>query len=420
MHVRARGGAYLDVSATAKGSTASTPLGHRLPFSTPCRRLKPAPRLLFVDNQVNDFLQYRMGLARALREAGFDVHVAVPREHGMEDISRQGITVHTIYLRRLSTRPLDELCALVSLIRLYRRLRPTLVHHLCLKLALYGGIAARICGVPAAVNTFMGLGVLSSRCSVKVCVLRSIIVRGLRVCFSQENHRIIAQNPDDRDWLIARGIVAGDRAVLIRGSGVDLLLFTPQPEPDGPPVILMASRMLWDKGVGEFVAAARALRARGSRARFVLCGEPDHGHPSAIPLPMLEHWRDAGDVEWLGWRNDIPALMIQSHIICLPSYYGEGVPRILLEAAASGRPIVTTNSPGCREVVRHGQNGLLIPVRDVEALIGAIAQLIENAPLRAAMGTRGREIAVSEFSLEQVIDANLAVYRSLLLSIPRA
>jgi glycosyltransferase involved in cell wall biosynthesis len=256
MHVRARDGAYLDVSATAKGSTASTPLGRRLPFSTPCRQVKPAPRLLFVDNQVNDFLQYRMVLARALREAGFDIHVAVPRESGLADISRQGMAVHTIYLRRLSTRPFDELRAVVSLIRLYRRLRPMMVHHLCLKPALYGGIAARIAGVPAAVSTLMGLGALFSRRTVKVRVLRSIIVSGLRVCFSQENHCIIAQNLDDRDWLIARGIVPGDRAFLIRGSGVDLSLFTPQPEPDGPPVVLMASRLLWEKGVGEFVAAA--------------------------------------------------------------------------------------------------------------------------------------------------------------------
>jgi glycosyltransferase involved in cell wall biosynthesis len=359
-----------------------------------------------------------MALVRALREAGCDVHVALPQEPGLEDISSQGVTVHIIYLRRLSTRPLDELRSLVSLIRLYQRLRPTLVHHICLKPILYGGIAARMIGVPAVVNTLTGLGPLFSRRTGKVRVLRPIIMRGLRFCFFHKNHHVIVQNPDDQGWLIASGIVPGDRAVLIRGSGVDLSLFMPKPEPDGLPMVLMASRLLWEKGVGEFVAAARVLRARGSRARFMLLGEPDHCHPSAVPLPMLEHWRDTGDVEWLGWRHDMPAWIAQSHIVCLPSYYGEGVPRILLEAAASGRPIVTTDFPGCREVVRHDQNSLLVPVRDVEALIAAIAQLIENAPLRAAMGTRGREIAVNEFSLEQVIDANLAVYRSLLLSNP--
>ena len=205
-----------------------------------------------------------MVLARTLREAGFDVHVAVPREPGLEDISRQGIPVHTIYLRRLSTQPLDELCALVSLIRLYRRLRPTLVHHIGLKPTLYGGIAARISGVPAVVNTLTGLGHLFTTRTVKTRVLRSIVARGLRFSFRHQNHRVIFQNPDDRDCLIASGIVPGDRAVLIKGSGVNLSLFTPEPEPDGPPVVLMASRLLWEKGVGEFVTAARALRARGS------------------------------------------------------------------------------------------------------------------------------------------------------------
>ena len=146
----------------------------------------------------------------------------------------------------------------------------------------------------------------------------------------------------------------------------------------------------------------------------MLVGEPDRGHPSAVPMRTLEHWRDAGDVEWPGWQLDMPALIAQSHIVCLPSYYGEGVPRILLEAAASGRPIVTTDSPGCREVVRHNQNGLLVPVHDGEALEEAITEMIGNAPLRAAMGARGREMAVNEFSLEQVTNANLAVYRSLL------
>jgi len=372
------------------------------------------PRILFVDNQVNDFLQHRMVLAHTLREAGFDVHVAVPREPGLEDISRQGFPVHTIYLRRLSTQALDELCALISLIAVYRRLRPTLVHHIGLKPTLYGSVAARITGVPAAVNTLSGLGHLFTACTTKTRILRSIVAAGLRFSFWHQNHRVIFQNPDNRDCLITSGIVPEESAVLIRGSGVNLSLFTPEPEPDGPPVVLMASRLLWEKGVGEFVAAARALRANGVGARFVLLGEPDHGHPSAVPLATIEQWRKAGDVEWLGWRHDMPAVMAHSHVVCLPSSYGEGVPRVLLEAAASGRPIVTTDSPGCREVVRHNQNGLLVPVHDGEALERAITQMIENAPLRAAMGARGREIAVNEFSLEQVTNANLAVYRSLL------
>jgi glycosyltransferase involved in cell wall biosynthesis len=381
--------------------------------------IEAVQRLLFVDNQVSDFLQHQMELARKLRESGFDVHVAVPREPGLEHISRQGFPVHTFYLRRKSAQPLDELRCVVSLIRLYRRLRPTLVHHIRLKPTLYGGIAAHVTGVPATINTLSNLGHLFTARTVKTRLLRSIVTGGLRFSFLHQNHHVIFHNPDDRNFLLARGIVPRDRAVIIKGSGVDLSVFRHEPEPDGPPLVLMASRLLWEKGVGEFVAAARALRACGIRARFVLLGEPDYGHPSAVPLPTLQRWHDTGDVEWLGWRHDVPALMAQSHIVCLPSYYREGIPRVLVEAAASGRPIVTTDSSGCREVVRHGHNGLLVAERDVQALARAIAQLIENVPLRVAMGARGREIAATEFSKEQVIAANLAVYRSLLASIPR-
>jgi glycosyltransferase involved in cell wall biosynthesis len=260
-----------------------------------------------------------------------------------------------------------------------------------------------------------GLGHLFTTRTVKIHFLRWIVERGLGFSFRHPNHRVILQTPHDRDSLIGSGILTGDRVVLIKGSGVDLSLFSPEPEPDGAPVVLMASRLLWQKGVGEFVAAARALH---TRARFLLLGEPDCGHPSAVPALTLENWRDAGDVEWMGWCHDMPTSIAQSHIVCLPSSYGEGIPRILVEAAASGRAIVTTDTPGCREVVRHGDNGIVVPTGNHEALISALAHLIENAPVRKAMGIRAREIALIEFSLKQVNDATIAVYRSLLTSIP--
>ena len=398
-------------SSIAKWSTR--PTIRAIPSLPPTEAV---PRILLVDNQASDFLQCRIVLARTLREAGFDVHVALPPARSLEHISLQDIPVHIFYLRRKSTRLLDELRCWVSLFRLYRRLQPTLVHHIGLKPSLYGGIAARISGVPATINTLTGLGYLFTTETVKTRALRLIVAGGLHFSFGHRNQRVIFQNSHDRECLLASGIVSGDRAVLIKGSGVNLSLFTPEPESDEPPVVLMASRLLWTKGVAEFVAAARAVRARGIRARFVLAGEPDRGHPSAVPMRTLQLWHDAGDVEWLGWRHDMPAVLAGSHIVCLASSYGEGIPRILLEAAACGRAIVATDSPGCREVVRHGENGLLVPAGDGEALAAAIAQLIENAPLRNATGTRGREIAVTEFSMEQVINANLAMYRSLLLS----
>jgi glycosyltransferase involved in cell wall biosynthesis len=371
--------------------------------------------ILFVDNDSDDFLRYRLTLACKLRDLGYDVHAAVPKGEGVKDILRQGIPAHIFYLQRKSARVLDELRSFISLLRIYQKLRPMLVHHFSLKPMLYGGISARLSGVPAAASTLTGLGYAFTARTLKMRALRFIIALALQFSFRHPNHRVIFQNPDDRDHFLTSGIVPSERSVMINGSGVDLSLFTPEPEPQGPPVILMAARLLWEKGVAEFVSAARVLRLRGTRARFLLVGEPDYDHPSAVPVSKIREWRDAGDVEWLGWRDDIAELIVQSHIVCLPSYYGEGVPRILIEAAASGRPIIGADFPGCREIIRNGQNGLLVPPHDVEALARAIAQLIGNPQLRAAMGRRSQEIAANEFSLEKVIDANFAVYHSLLI-----
>lgn len=355
-----------------------------------------------------------MELARKVREAGYDVHVALPRESGLDEISSQGIVVHIIHLQRVSTGLVDQMRCWVNLLQLYRRLRPAVVHHMCIQPVLYGGIAARVVGVPVVISTLYGLGYLFCTYTMKACVLRPIVTIALRFALQHKNHRIIVQNSADRDFLLFRCNLPSDRIVLIEGSGVDLSLFMPEPEPEGVPVVLMASRLLLTKGVQDFVVAARTIRAQGIRARFVLVGEPDHGHPSAVPVDSLKRWHDAGDVEWLGFRLDMPALIAQSHIVCLPSRYSEGVPRILQEAAAVGRPVVATESPGCFEVVHHNKNGLLVPIGDGEALAGALVQLINNPLLRAAMGAHGRTIAVTAFSLEHVIDKNLAVYRSLL------
>ena len=377
------------------------------------RSIEGAPRLLFVSNQVDDFLKYRMGLACKAQEAGYDVHVALPLEHGLKDISSKGIGVHIIHLQRMSTGLVDQMRCWVSLLQLYRRLQPTIVHHMCIKPVLYGGIAARVAGVPSVVSTIYGFGYLFCTHTAKGFVLRSIVSIALRFALGHEKIRVIVQNSADRDFLRSRYNLPSDSIVLIKGSGIDLSLFMPEREPDALPVVMMAARLLWTKGVQDFVTAARAIRAKGIKARFILAGEPDYGHPSAIPADILNHWHNAGDIEWLRFRKDIPALIARSHIICLPSSYSEGVPRILQEAAAVGRPVVATNSPGCREVVRHAQNGLLVPIGDIEALEEALMRLISNPPIRAAMGARGREIAVAEFSLDQVVDKNLAVYRSL-------
>ena len=226
--------------------------------------------------------------------------------------------------------------------------------------------------------------------------------------------QVIFQNPDDQELFSRNGLVNRKQVTLIPSSGVDIEKFSPSPEPAGEPLVILPARMLWAKGVNEFVLAAGILRLAGVQARFALIGDTDPGNPEAVPVDQLEKWRKEGIIEWWGWQEDMPMLYRQAHIVCLPSYYREGTPKSLIESAACGRPIVTTDRPGCREVVRHQQNGLLVPVRDSRALAEALKTLIGDAALRKRMGKKGRELAVAEFSLERVIGQTIVVYEKAL------
>jgi glycosyltransferase involved in cell wall biosynthesis len=265
--------------------------------------------------------------------------------------------------------------------------------------------------VPASVNAVSGLGYIFSGTGRKVRLLRAGITLAYRLILRHPNSRTIFQNPDDRDLFVNNGLIDPARAQVIKGSGVDMTVFSPQPETDDTPVILYAGRLLWQKGIGEFIEAARRLKGQ---ARFVIAGISEAENPSAVPPSQLQEWHDSGLIEWLGQRSDMPTVFAQSHIVCLPSAYGEGVPKVLIEAAACGRAIVTTNSPGCREIALHNHNGLLVPVNDVDALCAALRDLINDPARRQQMGAAGRELAASEFSLEHVNQSTLAIYQTLL------
>jgi glycosyltransferase involved in cell wall biosynthesis len=305
-------------------------------------------------------------------------------------------------------RPDQEAAAVLALIRLYRRLRPDLVHLVALKAVVLGGLAARIAAVPATVATVAGLGHVFVTGGP---MLRRLFRLALRLAVPARA-RVIVQNSDDYAEL-SRNRYLSRRLVLIRGSGVDLARFQPAPEPQEPVVVLMAARLLWTKGVGEYVEAAGRLKSQGVSARFLLAGRSDAGNPAVVAPEKIEEWARTGAVEWLGERDDVPELMAASHVVCLPTFYGEGVPKVLIEAAASGRPIVATDMPGCREIVRHDENGLLIPSRDANALAAALARLIADPALRRRLGARGRAIAAADFGVEAVIGETLAVYRAL-------
>lgn len=372
-----------------------------------------AHKLLFLVTEDWYFCSHRLPPARAAKAAGYEVVVATRVNRHGGAIIAEGFRLVPIGLRRKSRNPLRELAAIAEIVGIYLRERPDVVHHVALKPVLYGSIAARIARVPSVVNALAGLGFVFSSKTLMARLLRAFVVRVFRVLLNSGRGVLIVQNPDDMAMHVTGGMVAPERVRLIRSSGVDIERFAPTPEPVDTPVVMLPSRMLWGKGVGEFVESAQLLRARGVVARFVLVGDSDLENPAAIPVAQLELWRDSGVVEWWGRREDMPQVLAQASIVCLPSAYGEGVPKVLLEAAACGRALVTTDAPGCREIVRHGENGLLVPLRDAMGLAQAIEKLLGDPGLRAAMGKRGRRLVEAEFSESKVAEQTLAVYREM-------
>jgi len=370
-------------------------------------------RILYLVTDDWYFASHRLPLARAAVAAGYDVTIACRvREHGAQ-LRAAGCSVVPFEISRSGIAPWTE-WRCWHRVALYRERQPDLVHHVALKPVLYGSFAARAAGVPNVVNALAGLGFLASSPSLKARLLRPVVGLALRGALRSERSRLIVQNPDDRAVLLSTGIVQAAQVILMGGVGVALDHFAPASEPPGPPIVLLPARMLWSKGIGIFVDAARTLRHQGVQARFVLAGRADPDNPAAVPVAQLQAWVAAGAIEWWGHREDVADVLRQSAVVCLPSTYGEGVPRGLLEAAATGRPIITTDTPGCRDVVHHDVSGLLVPPGDAAAFAAAVERLLRDPELRARFGAAGRALAVAEFSEERPIRRTLQLYRELL------
>ena len=309
--------------------------------------------------------------------------------------------------------PWREVGMVRRLAEIYRDERPDIVHHVAFKPIIYGSIAAKLARVPHVINAPVGMGFVFSSSQFKARMVKPLVLFLYRLLLHPANGRVILENSDDIAMLAKMGLIDQDRTILIRGAGVDTSRYVPQPESQGDPVVILPGRMLWDKGVGEFVDAARQLREQKVTANFILVGQRDPGNPATIPVWQLEQWHDSGVVEWWGLCDDMPRVIAESHVVCLPSYR-EGLPKALIEAASCGRAIVTTDVPGCREVVKNEDNGLLVPAHDAAALAAALRRLIMSPALRQYLGERGREIAVAEFALEKVVDQTLEVYREML------
>ncbi|MBT3048241.1 MAG: glycosyltransferase family 4 protein [Candidatus Thiodiazotropha sp.] len=372
---------------------------------------RPRNRLIiFVVNDPGFFLSHRLPLALAARDQGYEVCVATPPGDGVEQIKAEGLHYRRVSLSRSGANPLLELWTIWSLYKLYREMKPLIVHHVTIKPVLYGTLAARLAGVSAVVNAISGLGFVFLARGWFSAMARSAVLTSYRWLFSRKRLWVIVQNRDDYDYLLEKDCLSQEKIELIRGSGVDVERFMTKPEANGLPVVVLPGRMLWDKGVGEFVAAAQLLHRMGIRARFILVGGIDPSNPESVPAVRLAEWARDGDVEWWGNRQDMPAIYNLAHIVCLPSYR-EGLPKVLLEAAASGRAIVATDVPGCREVVIEEENGLLVPARESGPLADALRRLITNPQLRHSMGLKSRVMAEAEFSIKQVVERHMDIYQ---------
>ena len=371
-------------------------------------------RVLLCANTDWYLYNFRLALARYLRQQGLEVLLVSPSGAYVAALQAEGFQWIDWDVGRKSMLPWQELPVLLKLAGIYRRLQPDLVHHHTIKPVLYGSLAARLAGIPRIVNSITGRGYIFLGEERRAKILRLLVSPVYRLALSPRHSlasAVIFENHTDRDYFIQHRLVPAAQTRLIEGVGVDPERYQAFAEPPGPPVVVLAARMLWDKGVGVFVEAARLLKEDHPQARFILTGIPDPGNPSSIPEQVLQSWHQEGVVEWWGWQANMPAVYRQCHIVTLPTVYGEGVPTTLLEAAACARPLVTSDTPGCDQVVAEGVNGFRVPPNDPAALARALERLLVDPGLRGRMGQASRELVLQKFTYEQINRATFAVYQ---------
>jgi len=352
---------------------------------------------------------FKLALARALRARGDEVILMSPPGPFGERLRAEGFAWEPIALSRSGINPLRELGAVRELLSRYRALKPDVVHHFTIKCVIYGSLAARRAGVRHVINSVTGLGFALLANTFKAKLIRPVVVGLYR--WSLRGSTVIFQNADNRDTLSRLGCLAAvSRAEVVPGDGVDTTLFHPPAQEPERHCVLMMARLLWSKGVGEFVAAAGLVRARRPEVRFLLAGAADPGNPESVDEASILRWQADANVELLGQRSDVVALQQNCSIAVLASTQGEGMPRALLEAAACARPMVATDVPGSRELVQTGVNGVLVAPADPEALATAILGLLEDAERAREMGRRARALVEAELSDERINARTLALY----------
>ena len=371
-------------------------------------------KILFVVNVDWFFLSHRLPIALEAQRQGYQVHIATGLTDKLDELQRHGLVVHPLALDRSSAGLGNAWRTMVELWKVFRAVRPDVVHLVTIKPVLLGGLVVRMAGVPAVVVAVSGLGFVFIARGATAVVRRWLVGALYRLALGHRNLKVIFQNPDDQAGLSKLAHLPDSKVEMIRGSGVDLTQYGHTPLPLGVPVVLLAARLLADKGVREFVEAARLLKQQGVSARFCLVGTVDPANPTSLTDAELAQLASEGVVELWGHRSDMPRVLAAAQVVVLPSYYGEGLPKVLIEAAACGRAVVTTDHPGCRDAIDPGVTGVLVPVRNAEALADALKGLINDPARCQAMGNAGRALAESAFDVRQVVAAHLRIYQELI------
>lgn len=377
--------------------------------------MKKNKKILFLVNDLSFFISHRLSIAEtAFHKEGYDVIIGYG-ETGSADpllLQKKGFKVNSVFMQRGGLNLFSEFKTLFSIWKLFKKEKPEIVHLITIKPYLYGGIISQFLKVPSVVSAVSGLGTLFTSKNFKSVILHLLLYPIYKLAFNHYNQKVIVQNLDDLKILVDLGYLKLSKSKLIKGSGVNLDNFTKLKEKGAAPIICFAGRLIKEKGVYEFISAAQLLRQKNINARFLLAGSLDNKNPSSLSQKDLDRIKNEGYVEVLGYQKDIPALYEKSHIVCLPSYR-EGFPKALVEAAAAGRAVVTTDVPGCRDAIIPNKTGLMVPVKDTEKLASALQWLIEHSEERVAMGKAGRELAIKEFSIEKIVREHLEIYKEL-------
>jgi len=372
-----------------------------------------APKLLFFVTVDWFFCSHFIERAKAAQRAGYEVVVLTHVEQHRAVIEAAGLRVIPLVIDRRSLNPLTTFSTLLQLVDVFRRERPDLLHQVALKPILLGGLAARFTRTKRIINAVVGGGYVFTSISPLMRAIRPLVQKALKYLLNPPSSIVVFENRDDLADFVRAGQVRAENAVLIRGAGVDPVLYGERSANYSTPLVIVPARLLWDKGLGEFVEAARILRMGGIEARFALVGGADPGNRASIEPEVLKQWKEEAAVELWGFRTDMQRVLSEADIVCLPSYR-EGLPKALLEAMAAGLPCVTTDVPGCREAVCDGETGLLVPPKDPKALANALKILIQDPALRGKMGRQGKAKALTEFSSSIICEKTLQLYKKLL------